>query len=151
LTDANTQIASVVKERDELVAQLKNAGEAAQRVQVLVAENSDLTKKLADAEKTIREVSEDKPKKEQEIADVRRQVEQLRGQLAASQKQNQEFETTVADLRSQLDEASTELQKAKLTGANPEETQRLTKENEMLRAIVMRERQETRAATRPAS
>ena len=107
-----------------------------------MAENSDLTKKLAEAEKTIREVSEDKPKKEQEIADVRRQVEQLRQQLAASQKQNQEFEVTVADLRSQLDETSSELQKAKLTGTNPEETQRLTKENEMLRSIVMRERQE---------
>ena len=49
---------------------------------------------------------------------------------------------TVADLRSQLQEASTELDKAKLTGANPEETARLTKENDMLRKIVMRERQE---------
>jgi len=111
-------------------------------VQVLVAENSDLVKKLADAEKTVREITDDKPKKEQEIADVRRQVEQLRQQLAASQKQNQEFEGTVADLRTQLEEAGTELRTAKLTGANPEETARLTKENEMLRSIVLRERQQ---------
>ena len=90
----------------------------------------------------MREISEDKPKKEQEIADVKRQVEQLRQQLAASQKQNKEFEMTVADLRTQLEEASNELEKAKITGANPEETARLTKENEMLRRIVMRERQE---------
>ena len=90
----------------------------------------------------MREISEDKPKKEQEVADVKRQLEQLRQQLAASQKQNKEFEVTVADLRSQLEEASTELEKAKLTGANAEETARLTKENDMLRKIVVRERQE---------
>jgi tetratricopeptide (TPR) repeat protein len=76
------------------------------------------------------------------VAEVKRQVEQLRQQLAASQKQNKEFEVTVADLRSQLQEASTELEKAKLTGANAEETTRLVKENDMLRKIVLRERQE---------
>jgi Flp pilus assembly protein TadD len=142
LTEAKTQIATVTKERNELLNDLKNSKQAQERVQVLVAENSDLKQKLASAEKTVREISEDKPKKEQEVADVKRQLEQLRQQLAASQKQNKEFEVTVADLRSQLEEASTALEKAKLTGANAEETARLTKENEMLRGIVVRERQE---------
>jgi tetratricopeptide (TPR) repeat protein len=125
-----------------LLNDLKNAKQAQERVQVLVAENSDLKQKLATAEKTVREISEDKPKKEQEVAEVKRQLEQLRQQLAASQKQNKEFEGTVADLRSQLEDASTTLEKAKLTGANAEETTRLTKENEMLRKIVVREREE---------
>jgi tetratricopeptide (TPR) repeat protein len=58
------------------------------------------------------------------------------------QKQNKQYEMTVAELRSQLEEASTELDKAKLTGANAAETARLTKENDMLRKIVVRERQE---------
>lgn len=142
LTEANTQIATVAKERNELLNELKSAKQAQERVQVLVAENSDLKQKLATAEKTVREISEDKPKKEQEVADVKRQLEQLRQQLAASQKQNKDFEVTVAELRSQLEEAGTELEKAKLTGANAEETARLTKENEMLRKIVVRERQE---------
>ena len=140
--EANTQVASLTKERDEALVQLKGAKEAEQRVQVLVAENSDLTRRLADAEKSVREISAGKPKKEQELADVKRQVEQLRQQLAASQKQNKDFEATVADLRSQLDQAASELEKAKLTGANPEETARLVKENAMLRNIVVRERQE---------
>ena len=48
----------------------------------------------------------------------------------------------MADLRLQLDQAASELEKAKVTGANPEETARLTKENAMLRNIVVRERQE---------
>jgi Flp pilus assembly protein TadD len=142
LTEANAQVATVTKERNELLNELKNAKQAQERVQVLVAENSQLTQKLAAAEKTVREISADKPKKEQEVADVKRQLEQLRQQLAASQKQNKDFEVTVAELRSQLEEAGTELEKAKLTGANPEETARLTKENEMLRKIVVREREE---------
>jgi Flp pilus assembly protein TadD len=142
LTEAKTEIATVARERNQLLNDLKNAKQAQERVQVLVAENSDLKGKLASAEKTVREISEDKPKKEQEVADVKRQLEQLRQQLTASQKRNKEFEVTVADLRSQLEDASTALEKAKLTGANAEETARLTKENEMLRKIVVRERQE---------
>ncbi|MDQ6622869.1 MAG: hypothetical protein M3Y86_05225, partial [Verrucomicrobiota bacterium] len=142
LTEANTQITSVTKERDELVAEVKNSKEAQERVQTLVAENSDLQKKLADAEKSIREITDDKPQKEQEIADVKRQVEQLHAQLAASEKKNQEYESNIGDLRTQLEDANAQLAQAKTTGANPEETARLTKENEMLRAIVMRERQE---------
>jgi Flp pilus assembly protein TadD len=138
----SAKVTAVTKERNQLLADLKTSKQAQERVQVLVTENTDLKTKLAIAEKSVREISADKPKKEQEIADVKRQVEQLRQQLAASQKQNREFEVTVADLRSQLQEAGTELDKAKLTGANQEETARLVKENDMLRTIVLRERQE---------
>ncbi len=138
----SAKVTAVTKERNQLLADLKTSKQAQERVQLLVTENTDLKTKLAIAEKTVREISADKPKKEQEIADVKRQVDQLREQLAASQKQNKEFEVTVADLRSQLQEASTELDKAKLTGANADETARLTKENDMLRRIVLRERQE---------
>ena len=142
LEEANTQVASVTKERDQLIDELKNAKQAGERVAALVTENADLQKKLAEAEKTVRAMGEDKPKQEQEVADVRRQVEQLRQQLAGSQQQNKEFQNTISDLHAQLEEANAQLAKAKTTGANPEETARLTKENEMLRAIVMRERQE---------
>ena len=130
------------KERNAMLSDLKNAKQAQERVQVLVTENSNLKEKLASAEKTVREISADKPKKEQEMAEVKRQVEQLRQQLTASQKQNKAYEVTVADLRSQLEETNSALEKAKLTGANAEETARLTKENDMLRKIVVRERQE---------
>ncbi len=141
-SEADKQLASAAKARDEALAQVKGMKETEQRVQVLVTENSDLKQKLADAEKTVREISEDKPKKEQELADVKKQIEQLRQQLAASQKQNQDYEVAVAGLRAQLDEASSQLEKTKLVGATPEESAKLTKENEMLRAIIIRERQE---------
>jgi tetratricopeptide (TPR) repeat protein len=142
LADANKELVGVKQERDTAIAQLQGSKEAQDHVQVLIAENSTLRQKLADAEKTVREIGEDKPKKEQELAEVKRQLEQLRQQLATSQKQNQDFEVTIADLRSELDDATGELEKARLTGANAEETARLTKENELLRGIVIRERQE---------
>ncbi len=142
LADATKQLVGVKQERDTAIAQLQGSKEAQDHVQTLIAENSSLKEKLANAEKTVREIGEDKPKKEQELADVKKQLEQLRQQLTASQKQNQDFEVTIADLRSDLDEATAEVEKARLTGANADETARLTKENEMLRGIVMREREE---------
>jgi Flp pilus assembly protein TadD len=111
-------------------------------VQVLVAENTDLKQKLETAEKTVREIGEGKPRREQELAEVKKQLEDLRGQLAASEKQNKDFEITVTNLRAQLEDASAQLEKAKLTGANAEETAKLTRENQILRNIVVRERQE---------
>jgi Flp pilus assembly protein TadD/predicted nucleic acid-binding Zn-ribbon protein len=139
---ADTKVTSATKERDDALAQLKSIKGAEGRVEALIAENSALKKKLADAEQTVREISEDKPKREKELADVKKQIGELRDQLAASQKENKEYEIKVASLNSQLDQAEKQLQKARLTGATPEETAKLTKENEMLRAIIVRERQE---------
>ena len=140
--EADQKVASANKERDDALTQLKGLKDTEQRVEVLVAENSNLKQKLADAEKTVREISADKPKQEKELADVRKQIGDLQQQLAASKKQNQTYEATVAQLRSQLDEASKQVEQVKLVGATPEETAKLTKENEMLRNIIVRERQE---------
>ncbi len=129
-------------ERDDALRELKIAGDAKARVQALMAENTGLQQKLAAAENTVREISADRPRKVQELQDVKQQLEKLRNQLVASQKANQDSEKMIADLRAQLDEASGELATAKLNGATPEETERLAKENQMLRAIVVRERQE---------
>src|SRR5437868_2408997 len=142
LADANSQIAKISKERDEALGQLVGLKDSEHRVAVLLAENTELKEKLATAEQTVREVSEDKPKKEQELADARKQLEDLRAQLEASQKQNKDFEVEVASLRSQLEDTSSQLEKAKLTGANADETAKLTRENQILRNIVVRERQE---------
>jgi len=139
---AGSQVASITKERDVALAQLKGITGNEKRIQVLLAENSDLKQKLADAEKAAHDLSEDKPKKEKELTDLKQQIGQLQQQLVASQKQNQDSESKIAGLRSQLDEATNQLEHAKLTGITAEETARLTKENQVLRNIVMRERQE---------
>jgi Flp pilus assembly protein TadD/uncharacterized coiled-coil DUF342 family protein len=142
MADANSQIAKISKERDDALGQLVGLKDSEHRVAVLLAENTELKEKLATAEQAVREVSEDKPKKEQELADARKQLEDLRAQLEASQKQNKDFEVAVASLRSQLEDTSSQLEKAKLTGANADETAKLTRENQILRNIVVRERQE---------
>jgi Flp pilus assembly protein TadD/septal ring factor EnvC (AmiA/AmiB activator) len=142
LADASSQIAQITKERDDALGQLAGLKDSERRVAVLVAENTELKEKLAAAEETVREVGEDKPKKEQELADAKKQLEDLRAQLDASEKQNKEFEVAVASLKAQLEDTSSQLEKAKLTGANAEETSKLTRENQILRNIVVRERQE---------
>lgn len=73
---------------------------------------------------------------------MRQQLAQLREQLSETQKENQYLEARTAELRVQLDDASLHLQNAKLSGADSEETTRLAKENELLRRIVVQERQE---------
>jgi tetratricopeptide (TPR) repeat protein len=142
LFESRKQVAGVTQERDDALRDLKSAGDPQARVQVLVAENSNLQKKLAVAENTVREIGADRPKKARELQAVKDQLEKLRTQLVQSQDANQESEKIIADLRAQLDEASGDLATAKLNGATPEETNRLVKENQMLRAIVVRERQE---------
>jgi Flp pilus assembly protein TadD len=140
--DANRQIAALTQGRDEARAQLKEAKDAQQRVEILLAENSDLKRKLTSAEKNVRELAEKKLPSAQEVAEAIRQLAQLQQQISETQKQNQYFEARIAEMGGQLDEATSQLQVVKLTGANNEETERLTKENELLRNIVVRERQE---------
>src|SRR6266566_2018522 len=139
--EANKQIGNLGQERDDALAQLKGAKEAEQRIQVLLGQNNDLQEKLANARKTVQELG-DPSKSAAEFAEAKRQVAQLQRQLTETQKQNQYFEARVAELRVQLDEASFQVQNAKLAGADSEETARLSKENELLRNIIVRERQE---------
>src|SRR5213082_614645 len=140
--EANKQIATLAQERDQARDQLKGMKETEQRVQALLAESSDLKQKLASAEESVQKLSEDKPKNTEEFANAKQQVVQLQQQLIETQKQNQYFEARVAELSVQLDDASAQVQSAKLTGANADETMRLAKENELLRNIVVRERKE---------
>jgi len=139
---ANKQITTLEQERDEALGELKGAREAEQQVQAFLAENSDLRQKLADAEKKVREIGEPKPTNVEQFDEVKQQVAQFQQQLAESQKKNQYLVARIAELWVQLDETDAQLQNAKLTGKNSEETARLTRENELLRNIVVRERQE---------
>jgi Flp pilus assembly protein TadD/predicted nucleic acid-binding Zn-ribbon protein len=139
---ANKQIAALTQERDDALAEVKRAKDAGQQIQTLLAENSDLKRKLASAEKNVRELAEEKLPSKQEFAEAKQQLGQLQQKIAETQKQNQYFEARIAELGGQLDEVSSQLQAAKLAGANSEETERLTQENELLRNIVVRERQE---------
>jgi predicted nucleic acid-binding Zn-ribbon protein len=140
LTEANKQITAIEQQRDEALAQLKAGSETGQHTQAFLAENSDLKLNLRNAENQV--PANDNSTNAKELMGVKQEFTQLQQQLAESQKQNQYLVARIAELWVQLDETGTQLQSAKLTGKNSEETDRLMRENQLLRNIVVREREE---------
>jgi hypothetical protein len=140
LAQANRQITTVEQQRDEVLSQLKAGSETEQHTKALLAQNGDLKLKLANLEKNVS--ANDNSTNVEELVGVKQQVTQLQQQLAESQKQNQYLVARIAELWVQLDEAGAQLQSAKVAGKNSEETDRLIRENELLRNIVVREREE---------
>src|SRR5882724_7898187 len=140
--EANNHIITLGHERDDALSQLKSAKESEQRFQSLVGEKNDLQQKLASAEEKIRKLSEGDPKSTEKLAEMERQTAQLQQQLIESQNRNSYLAARAAELDVELEHAGTELQAAKLAGANNEDSSQLARENELLRNIVVRERQE---------
>jgi tetratricopeptide (TPR) repeat protein len=140
--EANEQITALEHQRDEAFAQLRLAKESKNGVQLLLAEKDDLQQKLGNAEEKVRTLGESDPITAKKLAEMSEQIAQLQEQLSESQKRNDYLAARSAELAVQLDEAGTELQVAKLNGANSEESAQLTRENELLRNIIVRERQE---------
>jgi predicted nucleic acid-binding Zn-ribbon protein len=140
LAEANKQITAVEQQRDEALAQLETGSETEQHTQALLADNGDLKLELSNLETNV--PAKDNSTKVEELVGVKQEATQLQQQLAESQKQNQYLVARIAELWVQLDEAGAQLQSAKLTGKNSEETDRLMRENELLRNIVVREREE---------
>src|SRR5262249_6336519 len=140
--EASNHIIVLERERDDALSQLKSAKESEKRFQSFVAEKNDLQQKLANAEEKIRKLTEDDPKGAEKLAEMERQMAQLQQQLSDTENRNQYLVARAAELDVELEHASTELQRAKLAGANSEEASQLARENELLRNIVVRERQE---------
>ncbi len=142
LAEANRQITTVEQQRDEALAQLKAGSETERYTEARFAENGDLNLMLASAKNKVSEFDESDSPNAEQLVEVKQEVRHLQQQLAESQKQNQYLVARIAELWVHLDEAGTQLQSAKLTGKNSEETDRLMRENELLRNIIVRERQE---------
>src|SRR5262245_27061338 len=140
--EASNQIVELEHERDDALSQLKSAKEAQQRFESLVAEKNDLQQKLATAEEKVRKLSEGDPKSAEKLADLERQLAQLQQALTETENRNHYLAARAAELDVELEHAGTELHAAKLAGANGEESSQLVRENELLRNIVVRERQE---------
>jgi len=140
--EANNHIVAVEHERDDALSQLKSAKESELRFVLLVAEKNDLQRKLATAEEKVRKLSEGDPKTTEKLTEMQRQMAQLQQQLTETQNRNSYLAARAAELDVELEHAGTELQAAKLAGANREDSSQLARENELLRNIVVRERQE---------
>ena len=142
LAEATKQIVAAEHRRDEALAQLKVGSETGQHTEVLLAATGDLKLMLANAQNNVRKLDEGDSADAKELGRFEQQVTDLQQQLAESRKQNQYLVARIAELCVRLDETGAQLQNAKLAGENGEETTRLIRENELLRNIVVRERQE---------
>jgi tetratricopeptide (TPR) repeat protein len=142
LDEANNHIVAVERERDDAFSQLKSAKESEDRFQSLVAEKNDLQQKLAAAEEKVRKLGEGDPKTAEKLTELQQQVAQLQQQLTETENRNHYLAARAAELDAELEHAGTELQAARLAGANSEDSSQLARENELLRNIVVRERQE---------
>lgn len=140
--DANNRIVTLERERDDALSQLKSAKETEQRFQALVAEKNDLQQKLATAEGKVKTLAEVGPKSSGKLTEMEQQMTQLQQQLTETQNRNNYLAARAAELDVELEHASMDLQAAKLTIADSEESGQLAKENELLRNIIVRERQE---------
>lgn len=140
--EADSHVVALERERHEALSRLKSAQETEQRFQLFITEKNDLQQKLATAEEKIRKLSEADPPSSEKLAEMEHQMAQLQQELADSQNSNHYLAARTAELDVELDRAGAELQAAKLAGANSEESAQLARENELLRNIVVRERQE---------
>jgi chromosome segregation ATPase len=140
LAEVNEQVAVAGQQRDQALAQSKTESQTHQQLEALLAWNPDLKQRPGTPEKTA--VVNDNSTNADELMTVKQQVTQLQQQLAESHKENQYLVARIGELSVQLDETGAQLQSAKLVGNNGGETDRLMRENELLRNIVVRERQQ---------
>ena len=139
LAESDGRNAGLAKERDAAVAQSDLTKDAAQKIEALQNQNTALTAKLSAAESSITQLTEESAKKKEELDGVRTELASLKDQLASSRDQNDRSTTTIADLRSQLDDTGKHLADLKAHGMTTDDVGKLSKENELLRNIVMRQ------------
>ncbi len=139
LAESDGRAADLVKERDAALAKSDLTKDAAQKIESLQTENAALTQKLSAAESSIAQLADDAAKKKAELDGVRGELNTLKGQLASSHDQNERSTATIADLRAQLDTDSKHLDDLKAHGMTTDDVGKLSKENELLRSIVMRQ------------
>ena len=127
---------------EQLVA-LKGQQSVDDRMGKLLADNKDLTDKLAAAKKEL-ETIKSNPKSK--LAMAQAQLKNLQDQYAASQEANKALQDTTTTLKSQLDQAQADLstanQKLASAGTASPEYTTLKRENEIMRDILTRELQE---------
>src|SRR2546429_469101 len=163
-TSRDAAIKEATKKLRDKVDQLQTAlGKVRSELETARKEKETVDTRLKEANSKLANAENDRKASKASQESTIREQEQLRGeiahlkdalaatdaarltaekQLAESQKRNDYLAAKAAELDVELDEASTQLQAAMLTGANGEESAKLARENELLRNIVVRERQE---------
>jgi tetratricopeptide (TPR) repeat protein len=139
LAESETLNEALRAQRDEAIAKNELTKEAAQKIESLQAENATLSQKLTAAETQIAQLNAESVKKKEELEGMQKELTALKDQLVVSRDQNDRSATTITQLRAKLDEGAKELEDMKTRGVSNEDFSRMSKENELLRVIVMRQ------------
>jgi len=133
------KIAQVTSERDTAMGEITKLKLANKEADKLVQENTNLLQKLGEAEKQILAFKTDSPKKDEEIAALKKQVTDIQKDLTVSQEKNITMESDLAKIQSKVAEYGEELKQAKVDKtATLEERKKMEEENALLSGIVMR-------------
>jgi Flp pilus assembly protein TadD len=139
LAESNGQVADLTKQRDTAVAQSELTKDAAQKIESLQSANTALTQKLSAAENSIAQLTAESLQKKEELDGVRGQLATLKDQLASSRSENDRSAPIIEDLRKQLDAKAKSLDEMKAHGVTNDDISKISRENELLRSIVMRQ------------
>lgn len=132
-------ITKITGERDTAMEEISKLKQANKEADKLVQENTNLLKKLGDAEKQILAFKTDAPKKDEEIAALKKQVTDIQKELGATQEKNTTMESELAKLQAKVTDYTKELQQAKTDKTTSlEERKKMEEENALLNGIVMR-------------
>ncbi len=139
LAEAERKLIATAKERDTALAKLEKASHAEGDLKKLLAERDALATKLDEAQKTITSLQGSAPEKEKEIAGLKEQLAGVQQQLTAAKEENEKSGEAIKNLQAQLEATKTATPGSGAEPADPEEQQKLSQENELLRGIVLRE------------
>ncbi len=140
--ETSTANIAIGQERDDALSHLKSAKDTERHLQALVAEKIDLQQRLTSAEERVQKFVEAGPQRADELAEMRQEMAQLQQQLNETKNGNDYLVARSAELDVELEHTSADLQAAKRAIADNEESDQLARENELLRNIIVRERQE---------
>ena len=132
-------LTQTTQERDAAVARNEITKDAAQKIETLQSENTSLSQKLSSAESSITRLTAESLRKKQDLDGMEKELTTLKDQLATTRDQNDRSATTITELREQLDDGAKRMAELKAKGMSSEDFAKMSKENEMLRDIVMRQ------------
>lgn len=142
LAAATERVEALTGERDAARAQAESGKDASARIDALLASNADTMRKLEAAESTVQRLTEEAEAKRKDSEGLRREITSLRGQLELARDQNDKSATVITETRAQLEQATKDLADVRKRGATSDEINKMTRENELLKGIVLQQLKE---------
>ncbi|MBS0658221.1 MAG: tetratricopeptide repeat protein [Verrucomicrobia bacterium] len=142
LAAATERVEALTSERDAAKAQAESGKDASARIDALLASNAETMRKLEAAESTVQRLTEEAEAKRKDSESLRREITSLRGQLDLARDQNDKSATVITDMRAQLEQATKDLADVRKRGATSDEINKMTRENELLKGIVLQQLKE---------